>query len=94
LVSGDRDIVPADIPILKKQYHAVAADWESGSIAWVAKRNQIPCLILRTVSDVVNETGGEVYADYVGFQQRANESMAMLLESLPAWLNCCHEILT
>ncbi len=36
LVSADGDLDPADIPRLKARYGAVAADWESGAIAWVA----------------------------------------------------------
>ena len=35
LVSADRDIVREDIPMLIEKYDAVAADWESGAIAWV-----------------------------------------------------------
>ncbi|HSV85435.1 MAG TPA: 5'-methylthioadenosine/S-adenosylhomocysteine nucleosidase, partial [Levilinea sp.] len=53
LVSADRDIVPHDIPTLRERYGAVAADWESGAIAWVAQRNGVRCLILRGVSDLV-----------------------------------------
>lgn len=94
LVSADRDIVPADIPMLKTKFNAIAADWESGSIAWVAKRNQIPCLILRTVSDVVDDSGSDFYNNCVDFEQKAGDIMADLLESLPGWLNCCSEILT
>lgn len=47
LVSGDRDIIPSDIPMLKKKYRAIAADWESGAIAWVAARNSTRCLIFK-----------------------------------------------
>ena len=43
LVSADRDLLPADIPRLRKAYGAVAADWESGAIAWVAGRTAFPC---------------------------------------------------
>ncbi len=49
LVSADRDIIPGDIPNLVNKYRAVAADWESGAIAWVAKQNGVRCLILRGV---------------------------------------------
>jgi adenosylhomocysteine nucleosidase len=93
LVSADRDIVPTDIPMLKGKYQAIAADWESGSIAWVCRQNQVPCLILRTVSDTVDETGGEFYDQCGGFAQRAGEIMTNLLENLPGWLDCCDKIL-
>ena len=86
LVSGDRDILPSDIQALRERYGAVAADWESGAIAWVAARNQMRCLILRAVSDMVSEEGGEAYGNYGLFQERTNSAMNRILESLPGWI--------
>lgn len=86
LVSGDRDIVPEDIPQLVRKYDAVAADWESGAIAWVAQRNHKPLLILRGVSDIVGRSGGETYGDYELFEARTKEIMRHLVEVLPRWL--------
>lgn len=86
LVSGDRDIVAEDIPDLVRRYDAVAADWESGAIAWVASHNQQPLLILRGVSDLVGVEGGEAYGDYELFIGRTREIMRRLLDSLPVWL--------
>ena len=40
LVSGDRDLVVEEIPVLKAKYGAVVGDWESGAIAWVASQNK------------------------------------------------------
>lgn len=90
LVSADRDIVVQDIPMLVEKYGAVAADWESGAIAWVAKKNNIRCLILRGVSDLVGLAGGEVYGDYALFVARTRRVMEMLFEQLPAWLGRIH----
>ena len=86
LVSADRDIVGKDIPILVSRYAAVAADWESGAIAWVANKNRIRCLILRGVSDIVSVSGGEAYGNLRLFQQRTDQIMDRLLQSLPAWI--------
>ncbi|MBG0788514.1 MAG: 5'-methylthioadenosine/S-adenosylhomocysteine nucleosidase [Anaerolineaceae bacterium] len=86
LVSADRDIIADDIPGLIEKYDAAAADWESGAIAWVAKRNGLPCLILRGVSDLVNETEAEAYGDYAFFEEQCREIMSDLIEHLPAWL--------
>jgi len=86
LVSGDRDLVPADIPRLKSQYGAIAGDWESASIAWVARINHTPCLILRGVSDVVTPAGSEAYGNIDAFSQGAKIVMQTLLEHLPQWL--------
>lgn len=88
LVSADRDICVPDIPMLIERYGAVAADWESGAIAWVAKRNHTRCLILRGVSDLVSSEGGEAYADANVFRDGARMVMEPLLRTLPEWLMC------
>ncbi len=87
LVSADRDILPADIPMLVKRYGAIAADWESGAIAWVAKRNGVRCLILRGVTDLVGASGGEAYGDIGIFHENTRNVMKNLLEYLPNWLD-------
>lgn len=86
LVSGDRDLLPHDLTELTRRYGAIAADWESGAIAWVAQRNQTRCLILRGVTDLVGEDGGEAYGNIEFFQQATLGVMRRLLESLPGWL--------
>jgi adenosylhomocysteine nucleosidase len=86
LVSADRDILPADIPMLVEKYGAVAADWESGAIAWVAKRNGVRCLILRGVTDLVGASGGEAYGDIGIFHENTREVMKELIGRLPEWL--------
>jgi adenosylhomocysteine nucleosidase len=86
LVSADRDIVIEDIPMLIEKYGAVAADWESGAIAWVAERNGVRCLILRGVSDLVGAGGGEAYGSIEIFRERTQAVMAALIRQLPDWL--------
>lgn len=88
MVSGDRDIVPADIPGLKRTYGAVAGDWESASIAWVARHNGVRCLILRGVSDLVGEEGSEAYGNVAHFEEGARMVLGELLDHLPEWLDC------
>lgn len=89
LVSGDRDLVKEEIPELMRKYGAVAGDWESGAIAFVSKANNVPCLILRAVSDLVGTNGGEAYDNISLFAERANEVMVNLLDHLPAWIDNC-----
>jgi adenosylhomocysteine nucleosidase len=87
LVSADRDLLPAELPRLKAEFGAVAGDWESGAIAWVAARHHIPCLILRGVTDLVGHSGGEAYqGNYHVFVEGAQKIMRRLVEVLPAWL--------
>lgn len=89
LISADRDIIAAEVPQLITQYQAVAADWESGAIAWVAARNQRRCLILRGVSDLVGVDGGEAYGEPSVFLSGTENVMEKLLDSLPDWLGIC-----
>jgi adenosylhomocysteine nucleosidase len=86
MMSGDRDLVPHEIPLLIERYGAVAGDWESGAIAWVAARNAMRLLILRGVSDLVGGDGGEAYGDYERFKRAARQIMGQLIDMLPLWL--------
>ncbi len=87
LVSADRDIVVEDIPMLIEKYDAVAADWESGAIAWVAKKNNVRLLILRGVTDLVGGDGGEAYGKIEIFHERTKTVMRELFRQLPGWLS-------
>jgi adenosylhomocysteine nucleosidase len=86
IASADSDLPPAKIPFLKGQ-GAIAADWESAALAWVAQRNDVRLLILRGVSDMVSEDGGEAYNNIEIFNDRARGIMQQLIEQLPEWLN-------
>jgi len=86
LISADRDILAEDIPALFQKYGAIAADWESGAIAWVAQRNGVRCLILRGVTDLVGARGGEAYGNIELFHENTRIIMQKLIHQLPAWL--------
>lgn len=87
LVSADRDLIPEDIPDLKSKYGAVAGDWESGAIAWVSNRNRVRCLILRGVTDLVGDGGGEAYAGQVQiYVENTERVMNDLILHLPKWI--------
>jgi adenosylhomocysteine nucleosidase len=85
LASADSDLLPEKIPLLKSK-GAIAADWESGALAWVAQKNNARLLILRAVSDVVHEQGSDAYNNYEVFKERTREIMKGLLDQLPGWL--------
>jgi adenosylhomocysteine nucleosidase len=85
LVSGDRDLLAADIPELVDHYGAVAGDWESAAIAWTAQRNRTPVLILRGVTDLVGSSGGEAYGNLGLFEAAAAEVLERLITTLPGW---------
>jgi adenosylhomocysteine nucleosidase len=86
LVSADRDLRSDEIKTLRKAYQAVAGDWESGAIAYVAQKNQTKILILRGISDLVSEKKGEAYGNMALFAQRTETVMKNLLAQLPAWI--------
>ena len=90
LISADRDIIPEDIPWLIEKFDAVGADWESGSIAWVAQQNKVPCLILRAVSDLVGPNTSNAYANYPYFEEKCVTIMADFAHHLPEWIEAFH----
>lgn len=86
LVSADKDLVPEELVQLQQDYKAVAGDWETGAIAYVAQRNHTKLLILRGVSDLVSTQRGEVYGNYELFIERAEAVMTKLVGILPLWI--------
>jgi adenosylhomocysteine nucleosidase len=86
LLSADRDLAPEEVQMLRSRYGAVAGDWESGAIAWVAARNQTPVLLLRGVTDLVSSAGGEAYDRPDFYQESAARVMYLLVEALPDWI--------
>ena len=86
LVSGDRDLLVEEIPHLKSKFGAVAGDWESGAIAFVAARNKTRLLILRGVTDLVGSQSGEAYGNIQLFEVAAQNILDRLIQALPYWL--------
>lgn len=85
LASADSDLPPDKIPQLRSQ-GAIAADWESAALAWVAQKNGARLLILRGVSDLVSEESGEAYDNIALFKERTRGVMRRLIEQLPVWV--------
>lgn len=86
IASADSDLPPDKISFLKGK-DAIAADWESAALAWVARKNNARLLILRGVSDMVSADGGEAYNNIEVFNERAKGIMERLIWQLPDWLN-------
>lgn len=80
MATADQDLDPKQSKELNTKYGAVVGDWESGGIAWVAKRNSTKLLILRGVSDVVTKKGNPVYViDETIFKKGVKKVMAKLI---------------
>jgi adenosylhomocysteine nucleosidase len=92
MMSADRDLFYDDIKMLSEEYQAIAGDWESGAIAWVASRNKTPLLILRAVTDIVSSAGGEAYNGNEAIYIRNTATMMeRLLDSLPGWMDMFYQ---
>ena len=86
IASADSDLPPSKIAFLKER-GAIAGDWESGALAWVANKTKTRLLILRGVSDLVNENEGEAYDNLALFEERTKDVMKKLFDQLPDWIN-------
>jgi adenosylhomocysteine nucleosidase len=86
VATTDHDLVPQELSVLRNKYKAVAADWESGAIAYVSAHNKVPCLILRGVTVVVGPHGNPAYDNPNLYFKNARKLMARLILSLPQWL--------
>jgi adenosylhomocysteine nucleosidase len=88
IASADRDIDPAAPRTLQARFHVSVADWESGAIAWVAAHNHTRVIILRGVTDLVDDTGADPTYHAVEVWQRASIAVMtslihLLGEALP-----------
>lgn len=89
IASADSDLLPEKIPNLIG-LGAIAADWESAALAWVASKNNARLLILRAVSDLVSLEGGEAYNNIDLYRKRTQVIMRKLIEQLPDWIIAAH----
>jgi adenosylhomocysteine nucleosidase len=86
IATADQDLDPKNIEYLYEKYGALAADWESGAIAYVAsKNNNIRCLILRGVSDVVDSQNSKPSSNKA-ISEGTRTVMKKLIDALPYWL--------
>jgi len=86
MISADQDIDPQNINKLMQSFDAVAADWESGSIAHICKKNGIKIIILKIISDVVDHSGSRTYENLKDFERKAESLMPNLLKILEKYL--------
>jgi len=86
MYSADRDLTAAGLQELDSLYRPVVVDWESGAIAWVARRNTTPVLILRGVTDLVSAEKAEAQGNLQLFQDNTVRVMQDLVGVLPKWL--------
>lgn len=85
IATADQDI---DYALRNKllNHGVLAADWESGAIAPVCCKNQVPCCIIRGITDVPAEQGND---DEQGNSFRKNTPVVMqrlIINILPALL--------
>jgi len=88
IVSGDRDLIPAEVAKLHATYQASVGDWESGAIAFVASKNHVPLVILRAVTDVLDaDHPSPTTGDLAAWQRETEVVMqtllALIVDALP-----------
>jgi adenosylhomocysteine nucleosidase len=89
IYSADRDLTPRHLLEMEARHHPAVVDWESGAIAWVARRNQTRVLILRGVTDLVDldlETA-EAEGNLQLYRENARRVMADLIGSLAVYVD-------
>jgi|SRR5262245_5743018 len=87
MYSADRDLTPCHLRELERRCRPRVADWESGAIAWVAKRNRTRVLILRGVTDLVSLDRGEAEGNLQFFRESTQQVMQTLIRDLPEFIN-------
>jgi len=80
IASADSDVDVVNVELLYKKFGAVAADWESGSIAYIATLNKQRLSILRGVTDVVSSANGEAYGNEDLFAERTEKAIRKLID--------------
>ncbi len=79
IVSGDDFVASADkIKKLRELFDAYAVDMESAPVAHVCNKNNIPCCIIRSVSDNADDEAGETYSSF--FEEAAKNSAKLVIE--------------
>lgn len=72
IVTGDMDVTQTNVEALRDHHSAMVADWESGAVANVCPMNEMPCLIVRGVTDRPSGPPAEQFERF-----RANVSLVM-----------------
>ena len=87
MYSADRDLTPCHLRELERRCRPRVADWESGAIAWVAKRNRTRALILRGVTDLVNLDRADAEGNLQFFRESTQQVMQNLIRDLPEYMS-------
>jgi len=79
IISGDQFIASYDkIKVFDDIYNAYAVDMESAAVAHIAYKSNIPCCIIRSISDKANGEAATIYSDF--FKDAAKKAASLLLE--------------
>ena len=79
IVSGDEFVAsPLRISQLSETFDAYAVDMESAPVAHVANKCDIPCCVIRAISDKADSVAADTYANF--FKEAAKNSAALVVE--------------
>lgn len=80
IISGDQDINSREKKLfLWEKYRAQCGEWEGAAIATVAKINDLPWLIIRSISDLAEENFASEFENNVALAARNSAHLAVRL---------------
>ena len=78
IVSGDVFVASQEaLDILRKLFDAYATDMESASVAHVANKCEVPCCVIRAISDKGDDVAEDTYHNF--FAEAARNSAALVV---------------
>ncbi|MGL4367166.1 MAG: 5'-methylthioadenosine/adenosylhomocysteine nucleosidase [Brevinemataceae bacterium] len=79
IVSGDQFVASHEkIEQLQQLFNAYAVDMESASVAHIANKNQIPCCVIRAISDKADGVAADTYSGF--FTEAAKNSASLIIK--------------
>ena len=80
IISGDQDINSREKKqFLWEKYKAQCGEWEGAAIATVARINNIPWLIIRSISDLAEENFASEFENHLALAARNSADTAVRL---------------
>jgi nucleoside phosphorylase len=88
MATADQSVTSSNFRILREE-NAMAADWETASIAKICYMNKMNCCVLRGVSDIPDEMGqSDNELQYEDYKRNTSTIMKLLISSyLPHFIS-------
>ena len=84
IVSGDMAITAHNVEGIRARHAALAADWESGAVAKICALNNVPCIVLKGISDTPDTT--DVDDQFQRYRRNTPPVMERCWQVLDSWI--------